>query len=400
MEMKSKLLFVMPSLNCGGAEKSLISLLGSLDYTKYEVDLLLFKREGIFLSKVPNEINILEEPKGYIYFDMPIKKALVGFLKKNRMNLISPRIISGYIFKTDENPARCDQRVWPHLSKALDVLDKEYDAAIGYLERSPIYYIIEKVKAQKKIGWIHTNYSNSGMDEKIDRPYFTQLDHIVTVSEECKKSLFTKFEDAFSKISIINNILSPETVRKMAGVPIEDLRTTENSLNIVTVSRLCHVKGIDLAISACKRLVEKGMKVKWYVIGVGSSEEDENYRRMVNDFGIENSFIFLGLKENPYPYVKMADIYVQPSRYEGKSIAIEEAKILTKPIIITNFSTAKDQVIHDYNGMVVKKTGSDIAEGVCRLSEDNQLRENYIANLKMEDLGNEEEINKLYQILA
>ncbi|WLR49143.1 glycosyltransferase [Halobacillus litoralis] len=398
--MKSKLLFVMPSMHCGGAEKSLISLLESLDYSRYDVDLLLFKREGIFLSKVPSEINILEAPQDYTYFDMPIKRALQSFLKENKFHLIFPRIQAGYLFKTEKNRARCDQKVWPHLSKALGTLDKEYDAAIGYLERSPIYFIIEKVKAHKKIGWIHTHYSNSGMDEMIDRPYFKELDQIVTVSDECKNSLALQFNPLLSKITVINNIVSPDIIKKMASGSFKDLQINKSALNIVTVARLCHVKGIDLAIDACKRLVEKGISVKWHVIGIGSTEENEEYEKMVKDLSLEDSFVFLGIKENPYPYLRMADIYVQPSRYEGKSIAIEEAKILAKPIIITNFNSSRDQIKNGYNGMVVDMTGNDIAQGIYKLFKDEQLREEYIKNLKKESLGNEREVDKLYRILA
>ncbi|TLS35769.1 glycosyltransferase [Pseudalkalibacillus caeni] len=398
--MKKKVLFVMNSLNCGGAEKSLISLLETIDYTKFEVDLYLFKHQGIFLRKLPKQVNLLKEPEEFKYFDMPIKKAIYCCVKNRRLNIVISRIQAGYIFRNEINRARCDQRVWKYISGSLNNLNKKYHVAIGYLERSPIYFIINKVKADKKIGWIHTNYSNSGMDKKIDNSYFQELNHIVTVSQECKRSLVTHFPSYSHKVKVINNIVSSHIVQSLSKEELYDnYETDDNTINIVTVARLCQVKGIDMAIEACKILINRGYKIRWRVLGTGTPEENESYKSMIKKNNLQNEFTLLGVKDNPYPYIKKADIYVQPSRFEGKSIAVEEAKILHKPIVVTNFTTAKDQVDNMENGLIVNMDYVSIADGIQRIIKEENLKNKFIVNLSNEHLGNENEVEKLYKLI-
>lgn len=167
--------------------------------------------------------------------------------------------------------------------------------------------------------------------------------------------------------------------------------------NIITVARLSHEKGLDLAVKSCKLLLEKGYKIKWYVLGDGN--EKDALERLIEDHHLSNHFTILGVRENPYPYIRKADIYVQPSRYEGKSIAIDEAKILHKPIVVTNFETAKDQMNHGINGIIAEMSEEGIATEIERLIKDIELRERIVNNLSTEKLGTEKEINKLYGIL-
>ncbi|KHE69235.1 glycosyltransferase [Halobacillus sp. BBL2006] len=396
--MKKKILFVMHSLHCGGAEKSLISLLESINYTHYEVDLLLFKKEGIFLSKVPEEVNLLDEPVNYKLFDMPIKKAVFHCLKEGKLTTAINRVQAGYIFKYEANRAKCDQKVWKYVSKSIKGLETYYDMAVGYLEKAPIYFINEKVTAKKKIGWVHTNYSNSGMDSTIDYPHYESLDYIVTVSGLCKESLIENFKKLSEKITVIHNILSPSIINKMSLIKNVETEMDDEAIKIVTVARLCHVKGIDIAIRACRLLIENGYNIEWYVLGTGSKDEIEEYEKLIQKENLQKSFILLGVKDNPYPYIRKTDIYVQPSRYEGKSIAIEEAKILNKPVIITNFSTSKDQIEDEYNGLIVEIDPHSVFHGIVRMIEEDHFRDRLITNVQSEQLGNEHEIKKFYAL--
>ncbi|OXS59075.1 glycosyltransferase [Rossellomorea vietnamensis] len=393
--MKKNLLFIMNNLNCGGAEKSLVTLLQSIDYSKYNVDLYLFKHEGLFMNKVPEQVNILEQPIEFRYFNMSLKNALVDCLRRKKFGIALGRIFSGVIYKVEKNAFRSDQRVWKYVSIVLGEIKKEYDSAIAYLEMAPIYFLVEKVNAKNKIGWIHTNYTNSGMDKTIDKPYFEKLNYIVTVSSECAKSLQRNFSPIKDKIQIINNIVSPKVINSLAKTKKEIIKNQDH-LTVVTVARLCEVKGIDLAIEACEILVTKGIKIIWYVIGEG---EYAYYNNLIQLKGLEKHIILMGVKENPYSYMEQADIYVQPSRFEGKSIAIEEAKILQKPIIVTNFRTAKEQIVHNANGLIVKMDPSSISEGVIELLSNSDLRNKFRRALALEDLGNEREIKKFYKLL-
>ncbi|MED0904735.1 glycosyl transferase [Bacillus cereus] len=391
--MKKDVLFVINNLNCGGAEKSLISLLNTMDYSRYNVDLFLFKHEGLFLNKIPKQVNVLEEPPEYQLFDMPIKAAIMKCLRQGRLDIALSRVCAGYIFKSEKNKARCEQRVWRYLSKSLQNVSKKYDVAIGYLEKNPVYFCIDKVNANKKIGFIHTDYDKLGMDPNIDRGYFRSLDHIVTVSEECANVLKQRFSIYNDKIGVIHNIVSPSTINKMSQ---EKVDLERKGVKLVSVGRLSHEKGFDLAIEACKNLVGDGYEIKWYIIGEG--EGRGKLEKMIEENHLQDHFLLLGLKENPYPYIREADIYVQPSRFEGKSIAIDEAKILHKPIVVTNFSTAKDQIKNEENGLIIDMDAHSLSEGIKKLIHNEELRNKLIKNLSDEELGTESEIKKLYTL--
>ena len=388
-----KILFIMNNLNCGGAEKALVSLLKTIDYSKYEVDLLLFRHEGIFLKQVPEEVNILPEPFGYKYYDMSSIKAIKELLKQGRIGDAIRRIKAIFIYKSEKDTYRCGQKVWPYVSKMFGKLNKKYDVAIGYLENNPIYYCVDNVDAKKKIGFIHNDYDKLGLNPIGDRIYFNKLDNIVTVSEECAEVLKNRFPENKDKVRVMYNIVSPSIINEMSREKI-DIKNAE--INLATVGRLNYQKGYDMAIEACKKLVEKGYDIKWNVLGEG--EERVNLESLIKKYKLQDRFILLGIKENPYPYVRNADIYVQTSRFEGKSIAIDEAKILNKPILVTNFTTVRDQISDGVNGLIVDMDVESIVEGLESLIKDSNLRNRLKNNLASEELGTEKEIEVFYSL--
>lgn len=391
--MRKDILFIMNNLNCGGAEKALISLLETIDYSLYNVDLLLFKKEGIFLSKVPIQVHILDEPFGYKYFDMPIRSATVDCMKRGKFDIAFYRAQAGLIFKTEKNAARCEQRVWKYVSKSLKSLTKKYDVAIGYLEKNPVYFCIDKINATKKIGFIHNDYDSLGMDPEIDKKYFVKLDNIVTVSKQCANVLKKKFPLSKNKVEVMYNIVSPNMINKMS---LEKLETKAKGIKIVSLGRLTHQKGFEMAIESCKKLMDTGYEITWSIIGEG--EGRHKLEKLIHRYGLKDCFILLGLKDNPYPFIREADIYVHPSRFEGKSIAIDEAKIMNKPIVATNFSTVKDQIEHEVNGIIVEMNSESIFKGIKKLIDNEDLRIKLITNLSNDKLGTESEIQKLYKL--
>ncbi|WP_028611933.1 glycosyltransferase [Paenibacillus harenae] len=393
--MKKKLLFVMNNLNCGGAEKALISLVQTIDYAKYEVDLYLFKHEGIFYNKLPKQVKVITEPLYYKNFDMSMKSAVLDSLKQRRFDIAFSRLQAGYVFYKEKNPAKREQRVWKYLSRALPALPKSYDAAIGFLEKTPIYFSIEKVDAVKKIGFIHNDYDKLQMDPQLDIPFFAKLDHIITVSEVCGEVLMKRFPQFQSKVKVIHNIVSPSVIHEMSKESEEVFQTKRKI--IVSIGRLHSQKGFEMAIEACKNLCDRGYDIKWYVIGEG--EERNKLEQLIAQLHLQDRFFLIGLKDNPYPYMREADIYVQPSRFEGKSIAIDEAKILHKPIVVTNFSTVKDQIEHNKNGIIVEMNADALAEGIAQILENEELRTALVRRLSEENLGTEAEIEKLYALI-
>ncbi|NQX66764.1 glycosyltransferase [Paenibacillus alba] len=391
--MKKKVLFIMNNLTCGGAEKALISLLETMDYSHYDVDLFLLKHEGMFFCKIPSAVNVLEEPSDYRYFDMSMKKAFQDCLGKGKFKIALNRLLAGFIYKNEKNSARSEQRAWKYISKSLPNLHTRYDIAVGYLEKNPIYFCIDKVNAGKKLGFIHSDYNKMGMDAYIDQSYFGKLDHLVTVSEECREILKKNFPMHTEKIEVMYNIVSPATIHNLA---LEQVNWPGNELKLVSVGRLNHHKGFELAIDACKELVQAGYQVKWYIIGEG--EERKNLEKLIAENELKDTFKLIGLKENPYPYIKAADIYIQSSRFEGKSIAVDEAKILQKPIVVTNFNTAKDQINDHENGLIVDMNSKSLFEGIAALIDNPALRKQFSMQLSNEQLGTESEIHKLYEM--
>lgn len=397
--MKKNILFVMPSLAAGGGEKSLVNLLTMIDFSKYNVDLLLLNKKGIFMDYLPEEVSLPDLPVLYQEFTLPLFQSLSKLMKRGKITLAFDRIIFTVKTRQGSDFAVNEQKSWKNISKSIKRLDKEYDVAVGFLEKTSIYFCVEKVKAERKIGWIHNDYKKLGMNSEFDMPYMENLDDIVTVSEECKASLADTFPAQKSKIKLIYNIVSPRTIHKLASEIKGDIyNRTENETIILTIGRLHFQKGYDLAIEACKKLISKGRKVKWYVIGEGLERDRLTYQ--IKEYRIEDNFILLGTRTNPYPYIKQADIYAQPSKFEGKSIAVDEAKILSKPILVTNYSTAKDQIANNKTGLIVDMQPEAIETGLQTLMDDNHLRSRMSMNLQKENLGTESEINKIYHMFG
>lgn len=396
--MKKNLLFVMPSLCAGGGEKSLVNLLSQIDYDLYNVDLFLLNHDGIFMDFVPKEVRVLSLPDVYHVFTLPLFQSIMKLFFKGNISLAYNRAMFAINNRRAKNTAIREQYSWKYFSKSLHQIERKYDAAIGFLEKTSTYFCVDKVKASKKIGWVHIDYDKLGMDPIFDASYFKELDSIVTVSEECANILKDRFPGEKNKVDVIYNIVSPTMINKMANQASTNVYDKKgDDIIILSIGRLHYQKGFEMAIAACRKLIDKGYNVQWNVIGEG--DEREKLTNLIKENHLENHFKLLGLKSNPYPYIKQADIYVQTSRFEGKSIAIDEAKILNKPIVVTNFSTAKDQINDGIDGLIVEMNPDEVVEGIERLINDSSLKRKLINNLSQLKLGTEEEIEKLYKLL-
>ncbi|WP_367189281.1 glycosyltransferase [Thermobacillus sp. ZCTH02-B1] len=396
---KKKLLFIMPGLAAGGGEKALVNLLGQLDYGRYDVDLFLLDHGGLFMDLLPREVRLLPLPARYERFRRPALRSVLASLRAGDPELAFCRVLYAVRSRIGRTEAVREQYGWRYLRRALaSAVSDRYDAAIGFLEKTSTYFCVDLVRADRKIGWIHIDYDRLGMDPAFDDPYFAKLDHLVTVSEECAAVLKTRFPRHREKIRVIRNIVSPAVVRRLAEAETGDLYgRREGEMIIVSVGRLHPQKGFDLAIDACALLVEQGRKVRWFVIGEGG--ERERLEKRIRERGLEGRFVLLGVKANPYPYMRQADIYAQPSRFEGKPIAVDEAKMLGLPILVTDYPTAGSQIVHEKNGLIAAMEPEAIAGGLMRLMDDPALREQLVRNLALEPLGTEDEVRKFDALL-
>ena len=274
------------------------------------------------------------------------------------------------------------QRLWRAWCKYIPVRKQHYDLAVSYVDGFSNYYVIDKVSADRKILWVHNEYEKLGYNAKFDWTYFEKADDLVTISEECVESLKRVFPEFSNKTHLLYNISSSKMIRAMAdrGQP-KEYAGKENIL--VSVGRLNEQKGFDLAVRAAANMKRKGLEFTWFIIGEGEQEKD--LRKQIADEDLEKNVQLLGLRKNPYPYIQFADVFVQPSRYEGKSIVLDEAKILEKPIVVTNYTTVYDSVTNGINGTITEFDEYKLADAIIEMLSYKHLRDEYSQCLKNEN---------------
>lgn len=385
-------------MEVGGVERSLVSMLDHFDYKQHKIDLMLYKHQGDFMNLISSKANLLGEIPQYTTFRKSIAKTIqdrhysIGFSRI--LSRLHAEILGRYTRIAEPGYYQM-QLMWKYALPYLPQVEKEYDAAISYLW--PHYFIADKIKAKKKIAWIHTDYSNVETSIKIDLEMWRKFDHIIAVSDACKDSFLIKYGELESKVLVIENITSPDFIRNMADKEAAVPMVNDDRFKLVTVARLSHAKGIDNAVKALRVLKDKGYKdIVWYVVGYGGDEAA--IKELIASNGLDGQFILLGKKTNPYPYIKACDLYVQPSRYEGKAVTVTEAKILGKPILITNYATAKSQVEDGLDGVISELSIEGIANGIEKLYRNAALRKELSANCERTNYSNSYELEKLYRL--
>lgn len=383
-----KILFICSNMNIGGFQKSLINLLKSFDYTKYEVDLFLISEEGVFLDDIPKNVNMINLKNHKPYFFYETIRSIKKLIKyHNYLYLICRSIVSLVSFIDKGYGAIL-------MSKFIPKIKKEYDCCIDYNGQYLNYYMIDRINAKRKITYFHSDYEKWDYYRNADKKYYKKADAIVTISETCVESLKKYFPQVSDKIYCIENIITNKTVYLSSNVK---LKKEKDKLCIMTVGRVCIDKGLEYAVDAAVLLKKADIKFKWYWVGPGNDIIE--HKQMITDKKIEDVFEFLGPTNNPYDYIRAADICVYPSKFEGKSVVIEETKIINKPIVVTNFSTVSNQIENMKSGIIVEMNGSAVYEGIKRLIDDNQLAKDIVEYQKKYCLGNGDEIEKLYNLI-
>ena len=394
-----KVLISSFDMEIGGVERSLISMLDNFDYDNYDVDLMLYSHSGDLMKLLPKKPNLLAESKKYKTFRLSIGETI----KRGNFAIGMARLAAKYNTKKIANKKNLQdsgyiqmQYMWKYALPFLPKIEKQYDVAISYLW--PHYFISDKVMAKIKIGWIHTDYSTIYTDIDMDLLMWNKFDYIVSISDEVTEAFLKKYPSLKDKIILVENITAVNFINKMAEEKQDEIIKNKDLFNLVSVGRFCYQKGFDDAIKALRILHDRGYKnIKWYIVGYGG---DENiYRQLIKENNLEDSFILLGKKTNPYPYMKKADLYAQPSRYEGKAVTVREAQILGKCVMITNYNTARSQVKDGIDGHITELSIEGIANGIEMLYKDQGYRKKLEANCKDTNFSNIQELDKLYEIL-
>lgn len=393
--MKKKILIASYDLEIGGVERSLISMLNNFDYKRCDVDLLLYNHSGEFMPLIPKDVKLLPENSKY----KSIRLGIGTLIKSGEYNLAFQRLRAKYGYEYRRDKSLDDtyqmQLMWKYCNPYFPEAEEEYDVAISYLW--PHNVVAEKVRAKKKIAWIHTDYSNISPDRDIDLKIWDKFDSIVGVSEKCVETFLKLYPSLKEKCVVIENITSPEFIRKMSEEQVSE-EFEKDKFNLLTVARFSHAKGIDQGVEAIRLLKDRGIdNIKWYIVGYGGDEN--KIRELITGYSLENMIEILGKRDNPYPYMKMCDLYMQPSRYEGKAVTVVEAQILAKPVLITNYPTAHSQVVGRVDGEICELSIEGIANGIEKFYRDRELLEKYRSNCEERNYENKEELKKLYELL-
>lgn len=399
--MKPRLLINIHYLDIGGAEMVLIGLLQALDPARVDVDLFINEHRGEMMAYIPEWVNVLPERKAYTLVENSIKRAVMsGYLHIAAARIWARVRYERYARKknTTDKSVLYDF-VNKYVTPFLPSLKRygEYDLAIACLP--PYSIILDKVRAKKKMCWIHTDYTQIDVCRELSLPVWSRYDYAMSISADVTRTYCSIFPEMRDKIVEIGNIISSEFVRRRAGESVPtDMPKERNGYTLLTIGRYCHAKKLDEIPAICRRLIDKGLSVKWYIIGFGGS--DEYIRSAIAEEGMESNVILLGKRENPYPYITACDWYIQPSRFEGKSIVVREAQILGRPVIITAYPTASSQVEDSVDGVIVPLEIEACADKMAQVLRDEDLKREITDYVSTHDYGNTGEVEKIYRIIG
>ena len=390
---KKKILVVQGSLQAGGAEKATVSFLNTLPQERYEVDLMLSSRTGLFYKQVPEWVNIIDAP--YPFNCLAHKPVDWRFYINHSPFMWVKKVIRTYIAK-HQSKFHLIQSLWKQWRDDIPVFDKEYDIAYGGQEGCANYYIIDNVKANRKILWIHSDYEKLKYVDDFDRTYFKRASVVATMSPKARDILQKHFPESADHIWFLENITNGSMIRKMAAEEINDDRfKLVEGVNLVSVGRLSLPKNFGRAVRVASVLKKRGVVFHWTIVGEGPLRS--TLESQAKELGVDDVVSFIGLRSNPYQYVSKSDILVVTSDYEGRSIAIDESQVLGVPVITTNYPTAKDAVVDGETGLICDMTPEAIADAVMRLESDKSLYAHICQSLECKKDGNVKEIEKSFK---
>jgi len=396
--MKPRILIAMHYMELGGAESALLGLLQAHDPQKADIDLFLYDHVGELMSYIPNTVNLLPKIEAYSMLEHPISE----LLRQGFWRIVFGRILAKILAKQEKknNIEKLDDiSVYYYIAKYVNpFLPKinpaiEYDLAISFLQ--PHLYVLNKVRARKKLAWLHTDYSKVFVSQK-EESVWGKYNWIAAISDDVGKSFVRRFPKLESKLIPIENILSASFIRTRASEEVVNM--PGNGIRLLTIGRYSYPKKLEEIPILTSKLLKSFPNLKWFIIGYGDANEEQKVKDNIFTENVQNNVILLGKQSNPYPFIKECDVYVQPSRYEGKSITVREAQILCKPVIVTAYPTAHSQIEDGEDGVIVPLEKNLCANAIAAFLKDKMKQAKIIKYLSEHEYGNENEINKIYQL--
>ena len=401
--MKKKILFVINTLGQAGAEKALLNLISALDRNAYEIYLYVMLNQGEMIYDVPNYVHVLnkhisplsvlgKEGEGHM-----TKEVLKSFVRHGSGIKYASYFLKNYNRMKQSKRILWDKLLWREVACGAKRFSTEFDLAVAYLEGASTYYVADYVNAKKKAAWIHVDMEQAGYTKELDLDCYEKMDACFAVSEEVEHAFFRLHPECREKTKVFENILDTKRMEKLSHQG-EAKEFDKNSFCILTVGRLHPQKGYELAVETMEELKKKNYPIKWYIMGEGPLRK--KLEELICEKGLKEEMILLGAKKNPYPYFLDCDLYVHATRFEGKSIALSEAKALGAPLVVSNVSGNRQQVKDGENGLICALSKEELSRSIIRLYEDEALRKKMGDTNKSQSVfGGKEDLSLLLDLV-
>lgn len=400
---KKRVVFTMLNMGIGGVERALIGLLNTIDYQKYDVDIFMNNRQGEFLSLIPSSVTLLPEIEQYAMFTY----SSVSLIKKGYWKIAIvrkyPRLLSWFLARRLPKGISNNSLKHYQMKYLMPLLpdinpEVEYDLAVGFIQ--PFHVAAHKIRAKRKIAWLHGDFTNQGLDVKGELALWGHLDNFVSISEKVTEGFLARFPSMADKVVRIDHLISKDFIVAQSLLDDVSMKMT-GEVRLCTVARLSPEKNIIAAVKMCSIIVAHNPNTYWYIVGGegGNADYVANLKTEIVRLGMQHHFILLGAQTNPYPYIAHCHIYIQPSLHEAKSIAVIEAQMLGKPTIITNYNTSQSQLRDGVDGVIVPMQPQEAAQAIIDVIENRELRQTLHENCKSTNYSNASEIEKFYALI-
>lgn len=399
--IKKKVLFVIDSLHLAGAEKSLVTLLNLLDPNKLDIYLQLFSYGGELESMLPEYVNILPKLSYFEACEGGIFETFQKSPKGKKFSFFFSRIRYSLSIRFRKHTNQEEAVLfWKYCGGCFERLLDCYDYAVAYGQNVPTFYVADCVfPLVKRIAWVNANYYVNGFYRRYAFKKYQKIDVISCVSEDAKDSFSNIFPEYNNRLVVTKDIYEGQYIQRMADLPsAAQQEMNRGSWKILTIGRLAPEKGYDIAVKACRILLDRGLDLVWYVLGSGPMEYTLKREIRANSLG--DNMILLGTRSNPYPYIKKADIYVQTSKREAFGLAIAEARVLNVPVVSTSFAAINEQIKDRVNGLLCDQNADSVANKIELLFKDKHLYNAIRYSLQTEKKNNSEEIIKINALLG
>jgi len=385
MERK-RMIIVGISMACGGTEQAFLSFLNTVDRGQWEITMALACPIGPLMDRLPSDLTLISPlPEGDLFLlsakNAPSVLGRILLRRPDRLPSLLRSAIDALL-----HPRRRGQiltRLWVSLMNALcpplpPPEGGQYDLALSFWGDRTMFYVCDKVPHRRHLTWLHFDFEHPPREEALYRRYFARCDRVISVTESGSRLLRTRFPTLSGRMITFENRISPSRIRLLAEQPMPIPLPPSSLPLILTVARICHQKGTDRIPHLLRRLRDRGVHVRWCIIGEGREEELARLRRRSKELGVGEQLLLLGRSDNPYPYFAACTLFVLPSRFEGKPITVEEAKILGCPIAVYDYLSSREQLEGGRLGVIVAEEDEEAMVGaIATLIGSEPLREQY-----------------------